>query len=391
MTRSTWLVVTAAVALNTTPAPAYSQETSSSLAELQLRARADSNDPVAHYNVAVLLFAKKKLEDAERSLRQAVAIDPHFPPALMLLSRVLAARADTGPLAAFVSGRRIMFVRIGANNSEAPQLRRRAFLLDPLLELGPPDRGWLPMKWKETLSTALRHYERGEWMSAAGGFQSVIDRTARTDDSTRVPPVALWYRARCAMNMNDYDSAIRHLRWLSALRESDSSSRALTWNPFLGEELRYVLAYVHQQAGRLDEAVALYQDLVANNLSLEIAHSHLADIYEAQERWPDAIVERRRAIDANPDDMALLFELGSTLAYGGQYAEAEDALIRFSESHPRESRTYYLLGFARMRLQKPQAAREALTRYLALAPSRYAEQIEDARRRLEALGPEERR
>jgi hypothetical protein len=56
------------------------------------------------------------------------------------------------------------------------------------------------------------------------------------------------------------------------------------------------------------------------------------------------------------------------------------------QTHPRETRAHYLLGFTQMRLQKREAARESLKLYLALAPSRYADQIDDAKRRLGALG-----
>jgi len=392
--RRTVVSLAAAVTVSLTTA-LHSQGKSPSLANLETRARADSNDPVAHYNVAVVLFDKHRYEDAERSLRQAIAIDAHYAPALLLLSRTLFQRAYPrgGYMMPFASGRRIVFLRVGASNTdsirevkgEAVQLRRRGFLLDPLLELGSPGREWLPVRWAGTLSKALHDYEHGQWASAAAGFQTVIDRTLRPTDSTDVPPVALWYRARTAIHTNDYETAIHDLRWLARLRAPDSTSRVLEWNPFVGEELQYILAYVHQQAGRSDEAIALYQEVLSRNLSLDIAHSHLADIYETQQRWPEAVQERRRAIDANPDDPGLMFELGSTLAYAGQYEEAEQVLTRFAETHSRESRAYYLLGFTAMRLHKPQAAREALARYLALAPSRYADQIADARRRLDAL------
>ena len=375
------LIVPVMLRAQGTPVP------SRDLRELQAIARADSNDPVAHYNVAAVLVDKHRYDDAERSLRQAIGIDPHYAPALLLLSRVIGARATKGPIAVLFDGPRIMFVRVAKNNSEMMRFRRRAFLLDPLLELGPPNREWLPAKWAGTLRQALRAYEHAQWSEAITGFQTVIDRTVRPTDSTRVPPVALWFRARTAMRVGDYDGAIRHLQWLTALASPDSASRERIWNPFVGEELRYILAYVHQQASRWDDATRLYQELLEQNLGLDVAHSHLAEIYEAQGRWSDAIQERRRAIDANPEDPGLLFDLGSTLAYGGQYEEAEGTLVQYAGAHPRESRIYYLLGYARMRLGKSGAAREALTQYLALAPHRYGQQIADAKQRLAAIGP----
>lgn len=378
-----WSIVAALAVVLTLPSGSTAQRRAT-LADLEARARADSNDPVAHYNVAAVLVDARRYADAERCLRTAIEIDPQYAPALLLLARVLTSRA-TGPVALVLDGRRIMFVRAMPGGGEAARLRRRAFLIDPLLELGPPSRDLLPAKWRATLGQALRAYEQQRWPDAIAGFQTVIDRTVRPNDSTAVPPVALWFRARSAMRLGDYDAAIRHLEWLLALWMPDSTSRELTWNPFVGEELRYVLAYVHQQAKRWDDAVRRYQSLVEHNLGLDAAHSHLAEIYEEQGRWPEAIQERRRAVDANPEAPSLFFDLGSTLAYAGQYAEAEEPLLRYAGAHPRDSRAYYLLGFARMRLGRPEQAREALTRYLALAPSRYEDQIADAQQRLAAL------
>ncbi len=355
---------------------------------LQERARVDSNDPVAHYDLAMALVARHRYDDAERSAREAVVqIDPQYAPGLLLLAQLNERRA-TGPMIALMSGRRILFLRLDPNAPESALLRRRAFLINPLVELGTPSRDWLPVVWRNTLGQALRAYDQGRWPDAIAGFETVIDRTTRPTDSTKVPPVALWFRARCALKTGDYDGAIRHLEWLLALRLQDSTA---TWNPFLGDELRYVLAYVHQQAGRWDQAVGRYEDILVRNLGLDGAHTHLAEIYEAQGRWPEAVQERIRAYQVNPDATSVIFNLGVTLTAVGRYAEAEAMLQQYAAVYPRDARSYYHLGVARMALGKPDAAREALSRYLVLVPSRYAEQIADARRRLTTLGPAEAR
>jgi tetratricopeptide (TPR) repeat protein len=381
MTR--WGVLLPVAAVLTLPAGLTAQRRAT-LPELEALARADSNDPVAHYNVAAVLVEGRRYAEAERSLRQAIDIDPEYAPALLLLARVRMSLVGA-PLAVVVGNRRIVFLRRDASGGETARLQRRAFLIDPLLELGPPPRAFLPAAWRETLGRALRDYEHERWVDAIAGFTTVVDRTVRPTDSMDVPPVALWFRARSAMRLGDYDAAIRDVKWLLALRLGDTTSQALTWNPFVGDELRYILAYVHQLARRWDDAIRLYQELLERNLGLDLAHSHLAEIYEEQGRWADAIQERRRAIDANPEEPALLFDLGSTLAYGGEYAEAEETLLTYAGVHPREARTYYLLGFVRMRLGKGALAREALTQYLALAPRRYEDQIADAKRRLAML------
>lgn len=356
------------------------------LTSLEARARSDSNDAAAHFNLGSAHFKARRYEDAEQSLRHAVRVDPQHAQALYLLAQVNEMRA--APLAIRVSGRRILFIRNDPRAGETALLLRRAFLIDPLLEVGSPNRDWLPTAWRGTLSLALHHYDRQQWKQAIAGFQSVIDRTTRPNDSTRVPPVALWFRARGALHTGDFDGAIRHLEWLLALRMQDSTAERM-WNPFAGDELRYIIAFVHQQARRWDEAIRRYQEVAQSNLGVDAVHTHLADIYEAQDRWADAVQERVRAIHANPDALSLLFNLGSTLASTGRYAEAEPILERYAATYPRDPRTFYLLGVSRAALADSTGAREALTRYLAMAPSRYDAQIADARLRLSALGPPE--
>ena len=357
-----------------------------SIADLALLARADSNDPAAHYNLATAFNKAKRYRDAEQSLRTAVMIDPQHAPALMLLAKVNET-LHPGSIA-FVSfdRRRIMFMRRDPNANENTFLRRRAFLIDPLVEIGSPNRDWLPSAWRGTLGLGLHHYDRQQWKEAIAAFQTVIDKTTRPNDSTKVPPAALWLRARTALKIGDYDGAIRHLQWLLMLRMQDSTAERV-WNPFAGEELRYILAYVHQQAGRWDEAIQRYQALIEENLALDAAHTHMAEIYEAQEQWSQAVEERVRAIHVNPDGASVVFNLGSTLTSAGRYAEAEPVLERYAAGYPREARTFYFLGVTRMGLGKPGPAREALTQFLSLAPSRYEGQIADAKQRLAALGP----
>jgi tetratricopeptide (TPR) repeat protein len=387
MLRGSGLALVWGIGVAVIPAAAQRIKLSASLGELESRARVDSNDAAAHYNLASALVAARRYEDAQRSLREAVVrLDPQYAPALLLLADVND-RTANGPFVALASGRQIFFLRLDPKASETALLRRRAFLIDPLLEIGPPSRDWLPTQWRLTLGQALRAYDVEKWQEAIAGFQTVIDRTVRPNDSTRVPPVALWFRARCALRVGDYDGAIRHLEWLLALRLRDTTVQSLVWNPFAGDELRYVLAYVHQQAGRWDAAIERYQELAVRNLGLDGAHSHMAEIYEAQGRWTDAVEERVRAYQANPDATSLVFNLGATLTSAGRHEEAVAMLERYLTAYPRESRAYYLLGVARMSLGKPAEAREALTRYLALAPSRYVDQIADARQRLATLQP----
>src|ERR1051326_5247823 len=57
------------------------------LDELERRAQADSNDPAAHFNVALGYWNAKRWQDADQSLRTAITLDPRFAPAYVALHR----------------------------------------------------------------------------------------------------------------------------------------------------------------------------------------------------------------------------------------------------------------------------------------------------------------
>jgi Flp pilus assembly protein TadD len=154
---------------------------------------------------------------------------------------------------------------------------------------------------------------------------------------------------------------------------------------YASRSVRYIIAFVNQRAGHYQEAERLYRQLVEEDISLDLAHTQLANIYETQQRWPEAVQERRSALAVASGDPTLLYDLGTTLLEAGQTAEAADTLSRVVLLNPRESRASYMLGIAAARLGKFQEAREAYDRFLQLAPSRYADMIADAKARREHL------
>ena len=66
-----------------------------------------------------------------------------------------------------------------------------------------------------------------------------------------------------------------------------------------------------------------------------MAHVQLAGLAEMERDFTTAIVERRRAVDANPDDPSLLTDLGVTLGKAGQMEEAVAMLERAADANPR--------------------------------------------------------
>jgi Flp pilus assembly protein TadD len=140
-----------------------------------------------------------------------------------------------------------------------------------------------------------------------------------------------------------------------------------------------------QRAGAYTEAIDLYRQSVENDVGLYMAHVHLADVYEDHQMIGDAVSERRAAVNANPDDPTLLLDLGKTLARAGQFPEAEQAFRDAITANVRDPRPHYYLGVVAQHESKLDLARTAFMDFISLAPSRYTQQVADAKQRLATL------
>ena len=63
-----------------------------SLSQLEESARRDSNDAVAHYNLALGFWNERRWDDVEESLRRSLELDPRLALSHMALSRLPYAR-----------------------------------------------------------------------------------------------------------------------------------------------------------------------------------------------------------------------------------------------------------------------------------------------------------
>jgi tetratricopeptide (TPR) repeat protein len=241
------------------------------------------------------------------------------------------------------------------------------------------------MYWRGSLQQALRHYHDGKFAVALQEFGSVIERTQKPDHPEAVPMVALWYHILTAIQLERYDDAIRDGEMmLDAVLRLDTTGTSVRGERLAGD-IQYVLANLQFAGGHAAEAERLYRLVVEGDLGWYMAHAKLAQLYEGQGRWDEAIQERRSAVDANPDDPSLALELGRTLASAGRLPEADSVLQRAVATNPRQTEAIYSLGMVASRLGRSTEARAAFTRFLELAPSRYTALVSDAKARLAAL------
>jgi tetratricopeptide (TPR) repeat protein len=405
-----WLLAVAlAVA---TPVVALQAPRSQPIEALMRRAVADSNDPMAHYQLAMGYWEKKKWDEAERSLRVATALSPSFAEGWLALSVLAVERGER------------YWKRFSEQHGEqatdsaltqARLYQQRGFLNNPLMDLAMLGRFRAPSRistglgiqlyiwWASDFEkgvTALRQARNDE---AYEYFEKIL-QDPRAGDRTTSPWFILWHHGQAAARVGNFPQAIADFSLLTGRAraqesveepEADQINRALrglSGELFSDEglekktnEFRYIMGLLYFLDGQLDVAVAVFQRTLEFDVGLYQAHVQLARIYEARQQWPAAIAARRSAVATNPDDPGLMIDLGATLLKSGQLDEAMDVLEQAGELGPRDPRAPYMLGLVAARKQDHSTARLAFTRFLALAPSTDSYQIEEARRRLAEL------
>jgi tetratricopeptide (TPR) repeat protein len=379
------------------PLPAQRIKLPLSLDELERRAHADSNDAAAHYNVALAYWNEKRFDDAEKSLKLAVSLEPRFAPAHLALAYLPFARRPK--LWDEIFENRVP-KELTADLDQSDREYRHAFLIDPMVDLRimaavtPGKADFLDVQnyLGEAYALFFQGFtdcQEGRYEDCHGRFTALIRTINGERFADRIPNSVLWYKGIAAGHLGKYDIAAQHFRTLMG-RDLDfekelEAKGEFSRVPLRTNEYRYTLATILQAAGKEVDAISLYREALAADIGLYMAHVQLAGIYEAEKDFPRAVQERMDAVNANPDDPSLLLDLGVTLGKAGMMPQAETRLQMAADANPRDPRSFFWLGIAQMSQGKKPEAKASFTHFLELAPSRFDRQIAMAKDRLAQL------
>lgn len=376
------------------PLPLVGQaaERPAKLEELEANARTDSLDAEALYRLALRYDILKRYDDAVRVARQALAVDPRYAPAWLLLGYIPYDRRPK--LWDEVAKHK---VPPGWQDSvvESERLQHRAFLIDPLVDFrvigaAPPKQDVVAIPDYGEYTTAyllvLGVSEFGwRYELSYNALDLFIERYYRDQPQDSIPSGLFWLRGLAAAHLKSYVRAIADIRVLLARSLKHEASDSLIQLDLGTNDYRYLLAVLLQRAHRPADAMTMYQEALANDLGLYMAHVRLARLYAENTMWPQAIEEARRAVAASPDDPSLLVDLGELQRDAGQLEEAAATLRQAQGANGRTPRILYELGLVEQQRSRPAEARDALTRFVAIAPSRLSAEVADAKQRLAAL------
>ncbi len=344
-------------------------------------ATVDSNDARAHYEAGIAYWAAKRWDDAERALRLAVQIEPRYPQAWLALGWLRYARRPK--LWEQLRKPRDLPESLTAVVREADVLQRRAFVIDPLVDLGIMS-AVVPHQRRRfvfgrglvfVLESPFDAFRDGHYNTAYFYFNAAIQRASR--DS--VPPSVLWYAALSAAHLSYYDDAIADLQALLARAERVEQD-SIVHVPLRTNDFRYVLALMRLWAKKPADARSSLEDLATNDVGFYMAHVKLAQLYGSYEMWSNAVAEGRLAIAANPDDPSLLTDLGVLLRQADSLKASAAVLQQSMDANPRDPRPPYYLGLTELELGSADEARAAFQRFLAMAPTRDSAEIAEVQR-----------
>lgn len=366
---------------------AQSLKISESIESLESKARSDSNDAAAQFNLALGYWSKKRYDDALTPLRRAIAIDPEFAAAYFAVTLVPVADGSAFKKHEIpsIGYRFTYYTAVDSVWKKFDRQVRHAFDIDPLVDT----RIEASVEWfggfQDAFERGFHDYQEGKYEQAIAHFDDFVKDVEPHADRHAALESGLWYRALAELRLARFDPAIRDLGRLMEAAQRREAGDSLVHNPFRINEYRYVLAFAHQRAGHPNDAIRLYQDVLGDDIGFYTAHVRLAEIYEAHQMWEQAIQERQRAVEVSPDNPSLQLYLGETLAKAGRWADAEQPLQAAQQANPRDSRIPYFLGRVEQQLGKATAAKDAYARFIAIAPSRFASQVADAKQRLAGL------
>jgi protein O-GlcNAc transferase len=275
---------------------------------------ANPNDASSHYNLGLIAFHTRRMDEAAERFARAVAIRPDY------------AEAHSN---------------FGAACRELGRLDEAVVSLEAALALRPDD----PLA-RTTLGLVLR--AQGQLNAAMVQFAAALEQ-----DPTSAP--ARYNLAGMLSDQGAHAAALEHLTVL------------LNQNPNLPDAW-FGLAMASDGLGRIDDAIAQYGRALQLNPNHIAGLYNLAGVFQRIGRFSEAVDYYRRALTLRPNLTPANLNLGLTLLRLGRLGEGIDCYNAVMAYEPESPDALLGLGEAYQRLGKHEAAIEAYTRGIQARP-----------------------
>jgi tetratricopeptide (TPR) repeat protein/2-polyprenyl-3-methyl-5-hydroxy-6-metoxy-1,4-benzoquinol methylase len=134
----------------------------------------------------------------------------------------------------------------------------------------------------------------------------------------------------------------------------------------------HLLGFLAYQGGRADTAIGLISRAIARNGNAAPYHFHLALAFKAVGRLDEAAASYRQALKLKPGDSDMLNNLGNVLAQAGRFEEAVTHYRQVLAAAPGNARALINLGNALSELGRMDEAEASYRKAVALEPDNAA-------------------
>ena len=129
---------------------------------------------------------------------------------------------------------------------------------------------------------------------------------------------------------------------------------------------KWMQATVAQQSGRLEEAMTLLREIIAERKDFDLAYTYLANYLKQAGRRAEAVEVLKEALEANPESVRLITAYGITLVEEGKPGEAIGILKRGIALIDYDPENWNYLGVAYWNMGRFDDARGAYDKALSL-------------------------
>ena len=234
-------------------------------------------------------------------------------------------------------------------------------------------RGW-GIRTDDAYGRGLRASFRGEWQESVREFTLAIDRDSMAWAAYR-------YRGLAHTQLGQWDDAARDFE--EVLRRIGAFEAHVTVHWDLGKaRLYYTLALIRLMGGHRAEARRAFQQAFEIDLGFVLAHMYYGSMLLEDGDTVRGIREYALAADLRPDDPLIRQNYGAVLLNLGR---PDSALVQLTEAirlAPDYAPPYFNRAVCLERLGRTEEARAMHREFVARAPRRLAELLQQSRQRL---------
>lgn len=296
-----------------------------------------------------------KVEQAKKLLDDLIAKTPDFLPTYMMRAGIAAAEKKTEESIALLD-------RILDRDPEHPDAMRVS--AEQRIGIGETDKAIATLERGVATfpGAAPLHFQLGKAYVAKGDLGSAnasFTQAVKLDPSSGTAVLAL---ATVNLRQRDFATVVNTIR--PFLQQNPTSNEA-----------KMLLADAYRNQGKLEDALALYQQLLGSAPKNAQIHYLAGSTLLQMQKRAEARKAFTTAVDLNPNFLSALEQLVSLDITDKQGAAAKSRVESYLTRNPKEGAGHFMLGRLHLALGEMEPAERALRQAIELSPSDIAPQV----------------